>query len=175
MTSSLYEPFLVADPFVLVIGDIFHMWYIYGTEWSAPVNEMSVERTYKIGHATSLDGVNWKKEGKQIITDKYSDECQALPTIIHFKEQYHMFFCYRQSFDFRNNKDRGYRIGYAYSDDLSNWIRDDSKVGIDVTEGSWDSDMMCYPNVFNCDGKIYMLYNGNQFGRYGFGLAQLVE
>ena len=27
--------------------------------------------------------------------------------------------------------------------------------------------------VFEIDGKIYLLYNGNEFGRYGFGLAAL--
>jgi len=33
--------------------------------------------------------------------------------------------------------------------------------------------MMCYPHVFTCDGAAYMLYNGNRFGREGFGLAVL--
>jgi hypothetical protein len=33
--------------------------------------------------------------------------------------------------------------------------------------------MQCYPHVFECDGKVYLLYNGNEFGRYGFGLAEL--
>ena len=64
-------------------------------------------------------------------------------------------------------------IGYAYSDDLTSWVRDDDNVGIDVSEGDWDSDMLCYPHVFECDGKIYLLYNGNEFGKYGFGIAVL--
>ena len=84
-----------------------------------------------------------------------------------------MFFCYRQSSDFRKNRDRSYRIGHAYSDDLVNWTRDDGSMVVDVTEGDWDSDMLCYPHVFECDGNVYMLYNGNEFGRYGFGLAIL--
>jgi predicted GH43/DUF377 family glycosyl hydrolase len=84
-----------------------------------------------------------------------------------------MFFCYRQAIGFRKNRDSAYRIGYAFSDDLKNWVRDDDNVGIDVSEDGWDSDMMCYPHVFHCDGKIYMLYNGNEFGRFGFGLAVL--
>ena len=86
-----------------------------------------------------------------------------------------MFFCYRQPSYFRKNRDRSYRIGYAFSDDMVDWVRDDSKVGIDVTEGSWDSDMLCYPHAFHCDNKIYLLYNGNEFGKCGFGLAQLED
>jgi hypothetical protein len=33
--------------------------------------------------------------------------------------------------------------------------------------------MLCYPHVFELNAKVYMLYNGNEFGRYGFGLAEL--
>ncbi len=173
LAASLHEPFLVADPFVSIFEDTFHMWYIYGTHWKVSPEGNAPDRIYKIGHATSQDGITWVKEGSQIITDKYIDECQALPTVIRIKNKLHMFFCYRQSFDFRTNKDKGYRIGYAYSEDMINWVRDDSKAGIDVTEGSWDSDMLCYPHVFKCNDSVYMLYNGNEFGRYGFGLARL--
>lgn len=84
-----------------------------------------------------------------------------------------MFFCYRQSFDFRNNNDRGYRIGHASSVGLSAWTRDDENLQLDGSPGEWDSTMQCYPHVFECDGSVYLLYNGNEFGRYGFGLAVL--
>lgn len=177
LTSSLHEPFLVGDPFVKYYEDTFHMWYIFGTSWKIFSKDESPERIYKIGHAISQNGITWKKEdGQQIISDRLnSDESQALPTVIKFSDRYHMFFCYRQSTNFRKNKHRGYRIGYAFSDNLVNWIRDDDNVGIDVSEGSWDSDMLCYPHVFECEGKIYMLYNGNEFGRYGFGIAVLEQ
>lgn len=86
-----------------------------------------------------------------------------------------MYFCYRDAFDFRNNRDKSYRLGYAYSLDGINWIRKDDDAGIDVTPGTWDSDMMCYPSVFESDGKFYLLYNGNEFGKYGFGAAILIN
>jgi len=175
LTSSLHEPFLVGDPFVNIFQNTFHMWYIYGIKWKNFNIGDTLERIYKIGHATSQDGVIWQKEGRQIISDKFTDESQALPTVIFFNNRYHMFFCYRQSSDFRKNRDRSYRIGYAFSDHIVDWVRDDSKVGIDVTEGSWDSDMLCYPHAFHCDNKIYLLYNGNEFGKCGFGLAQLED
>jgi hypothetical protein len=174
LSSSLHEPFLVGDAFVTFFGDTYHMWYIHGTKWARFSNNEAPDRVYKIAHAISNDGISWQKEGRRIIVDKLgSDECQALPTVIFFNKQYHMFFCYRRPDGFRKNKDRGYRIGYAFSDDLRNWIRNDDEVGIDVSKDSWDSNMLCYPHVFYCDGKIYMLYNGNEFGRYGFGIAVL--
>jgi len=177
LAASLHEPCLVGDGFVKVIGDLFHMWYIFGTRWHRSSPDAIPDRTYKIGHATSFDGINWvKEEGRMIIGDRLgTDESQALPTVIEIDGRHHMFFCFRQSFDFRRNKDRGYRIGHAWSDDLVNWTRDDENPLLDVTPGDWDSDMLCYPNAFEHDGKVYLLYNGNEFGRFGFGLAVLEQ
>jgi hypothetical protein len=175
LAASLYEPCLVGDPFVKVYGNIFHMWYIFGSVWKQFPSETSPDRIYKISHATSNDGVNWvKEEARQIIADRLGPfESQALPSVIDIDGLYHMFFCYRQSYDFRKNRERSYRIGHAYSDDLRSWSRDDNQLLLDVTLGDWDSDMLCYPHVFECDDNVYLLYNGNEFGRYGFGLAML--
>lgn len=173
--ASLHEPCLVGDGFVKVIGGTFHMWYIFGTGWKRYAPGTSADRTYKIGHAVSKDGINWvKEEARQIIRDRLgADESQALPTVVEIAGRHHMFFCYRESFDFRTTKDRGYRIGHAYSDDLSNWTRDDENPLLDASPGDWDAEMQCYPHAFECDGKFYLLYNGNEFGRDGFGLAEL--
>jgi hypothetical protein len=35
--------------------------------------------------------------------------------------------------------------------------------------------MLCYPAVFDCMGQRYLFYNGNGYGRTGFGLAVLEE
>jgi hypothetical protein len=169
------EPFLVGDGFVKVIAGVFHMWYIFGTGWRRFDPAAAPERTYKIGHATSPDGVNWTKaEGQRVVPDVLGpDECQALPSVVQIGRRYHMFFCYRHSTDFRKNAARGYRIGHAYSDDLCRWTRDDAAPALAGSPGAWDSDMQCYPHAFENRGQVYLLYNGNEFGRHGFGLARL--
>lgn len=176
LSASLNEPFLVGDPFVLKLNGKYHMWYIYGIRWiNNPKNNVK-ERVYKIGHAVSSDTINWIKTDRRLIQDKLNaDECQALPSVIQVNDNFHMVFCYRQAIGFRENSKDSYRLGYAYSSDGLNWVRDDDKLGIDTTEGEWDSDMMCYPQICQCNGKIYLLYNGNNFGRYGFGLAVLEQ
>ena len=176
LSASLHEPFLIGDAFVRIFGDTFHMWYIHGVRWVTHTKNEPPDRIYKIAHATSTDGISWQKEGRQIISDKLNvDECQALPTVIKIANRHHMFFCYRQLSDFRKNKSRGYRIGYAFSDDLINWTRDDTDAGIEPSIDGWDSDMQCYPHVFKMDGEIFLIYNGNEFGRFGFGLAKLKD
>lgn len=174
MAASLHEPFLVGDAFVLRHDGLFHMWYIFGLRWMKSSESEAPDRVYKIAHATSEDGIQWLRDGKTIIADKLNaDECQALPTVFQRNGVFHMYFCYRQAHGFRTQSNHGYRLGYAYSTDLVHWIRDDTKAGIDVSADGWDSQMQCYPHTFELNGKVYMLYNGNEFGRHGFGLAVL--
>lgn len=176
---SINEPVLVGDGFVQKYDGLYHMWYIFGTKWIPATDIEPVARVYKIGHATSNDLLNWKKEeGRQIIQSVLNnDECQALPTVVKIDGIYHMFFCFREATDFRNNSERGYKIGYAYSTDLINWQRDDAKGGLFVSDqkADWDSEMMCYPHIFTVKDKTFLLYNGNEFGKFGFGLAELIS
>lgn len=174
LSSSLHEPFLVGDGFVLPKEDTLHMWYIYGTQWKRYSPDAEPDRTYKIGYASSKDGLHWNKEGRQLIEDAISpDESQALPTVIFANGKYHMYFCFRQSSDFRKDPTRGYRLGYAHSEDMHHWVRDDAAGGMVPSPEGWDSDMQCYPHIFECEGKVFLLHNGNEFGRHGFGLARL--
>ncbi|MGI0116274.1 hypothetical protein [Zooshikella sp. RANM57] len=177
LASTLHEPCIIGDPFVKVINGQFHMWYIFSPEWlPASTQGTTPERVYKIAYASSVDGLTWQRNGQPIIADKINkQECQALPSLIFFDHRFHLFFCYRHAIDFRSNPLNSYRIGYAYSDDLIHWHRDDEHVGIDVSKSGWDAQMQCYPHVFAANGNIYMLYNGNEFGRLGFGLAILEQ
>jgi predicted GH43/DUF377 family glycosyl hydrolase len=147
------------------------MYYLAGEKWQVVDNR--AESLYKIRLATSEDGVTWTKLNKDLIESKLADgECQAGPDVFFKDGKYHMYFTYRHAHDYRN-KDRGYRIGYAYSSDAITWTRDDSKAGIGLSTTGWDSEMQHYPHVFEVDNDHYMVYNGNDFGRYGLGLAKL--
>ena len=175
MAASMNEPYLVGDAFVAHINGCFHMWYIFGTGWKKKSPEAEPDRVYKIAHAKSDNGINWERDSKTIIDSVLDDdECQALPTVIEAGGRYHMIFCYRECFDFRLQQGRGYRLGYAWSGDLSTWHRDDSQVSQLMSQGEWDSNMQCYPHLFRCDDKVYLLYNGNSFGKEGFGLAEMM-
>ena len=172
--ASLHAPFLVGDSFVRKYDGIYHMWYMHGIRWVLEDEQSSPDRVYKIGYAISPDGINWTPQDRDIITSiLHENECQALPTVLKIGDTYHMYFCFRDVFGFRQDKNKAYRLGYAYSNDLKNWTRDDALGGISVSEEGWDSDMMCYPNIFEVDGRIYLLYNGNAFGKSGFGAAVL--
>jgi len=79
---------------------------------------------------------------------------------------------YRMWYSYRGT---AYAIGYAQSTDGINWVRRDNETGIQMSQDGWDSEMIEYPCVFDHKGKRYMLYNGNEYGKTGIGLAILSE
>ena len=75
--------------------------------------------------------------------------------------------------NFREKGESAYSLGSAYSLDLVNWIRDDSIIGMQASDYGWDSEMICYPNILKVNEKYLLFYNGNGFGKSGFGYAEL--
>lgn len=171
LSYTVQEPFVLSGPKVRRFNGQWQLFYIAGRKWKRI--DGRAEPVYKIRMATSEDGIHWHKINKDLIESRIEeDEAQASPDVFYANGKYHMFFCYRYSSHYRGKKN-GYRIGYASSTDLMNWVRDDAKAGIDVSEDGWDAEMVSYPHVFELDDKIYMAYLGDQVGRCGFGLAVL--
>lgn len=165
------EPFIMSGPKIRRFNDQWYLYYIAGKKWI--MHDGRAEPVYRIRLALSDDGLTWHKINKDLIQQKIEDdECQACPDVIYINGKYHMFFCYRYSRDYRS-KQKGYRIGYATSENGIDWQRNDARAGIDVSQSGWDEQMVSYPHVFELDGKIHMFYLGNDVGRDGFGLATL--
>jgi len=171
LSYSPEEPFVLSGPKIRRFAGTWYLWYIAGRKWK--LVEGRAEPVYKIRMASSEDGIHWRKVNRDLIESRVEqDEAQASPDVFYRDGKYHMFFCYRYSSHYRG-RENGYRVGYASSEDMLHWARDDSKAGIDVSEEGWDSEMISYPHVFELDGDTYLAYLGNQVGRYGFGLARL--
>jgi predicted GH43/DUF377 family glycosyl hydrolase len=162
LDRSIYDPCFVATPCV-VIEKIWRMWYLSAIRWDLIAGKP--HHFYHIKYAESLDGISWERKGKVSIDFSNNDEYAiSRPSVIKDGDLYKMWYSFRG---------QSYRIGYAESKDGINWERKDQQAGIDVSETGWDSDMIEYPNVFDCDGQRFMLYNGNTYGKTGFGLAVL--
>ncbi len=172
LSYSPDEPFGLSGPKIRKFNGQFFLYYITGKRWIE--NNSRWEMVYKIRMATSENGVDWAKENRNLIQEKLGEnEVQSSPDVFGENGRYHMFFSYMRTPDFRHDKRKGYRIGYAVSRDLVRWERDDSKAGITVSDSGFDDEAIAYPHVFDLDGRVYLLYLGNEVGRYGFGLARL--
>jgi predicted GH43/DUF377 family glycosyl hydrolase len=148
----------------------WHGWYATGTQWLSINNRY--EHTYELRACQSDNLINWTRPNRPIFPNRLPNESSTRPTVILLKNRWHMWFCYRGTEDFRDGND-SYRIGYAWSKDLSNWTRQDDNAGIDVSSEGWDSTMIAYPCVIPVRDQVLMFYSGNGFGRAGFGYAEL--
>ncbi|MDA8621194.1 hypothetical protein N9L48_00975 [Psychrosphaera sp.] len=180
LSYSLEEPFVISGPKIRYFNNTFYLFYIAGNEWI--LDNGKPEPVYKIRFATSSDGLKWDKANKSIIVDKLDKyEAQASPDVFFQNGQYHMVFCYRHGTDYRNGE-RGYRLGYAYSNDLITWHRNDDKLNFKLTSddetnenlANFDNESVSYPHIFHANGKTFMYYLGNGVGKTGFGLAELL-
>jgi hypothetical protein len=156
------DPFTLTYPFVMKDEGIYKMWYGSSLFWGP-----KVENTlHVIRYATSKDGIEWERHGVNCIIPKYEQEFAIVkPFVLKENDLYKMWYSFRQG--------ALYKIGYAESPDGIEWVRKDEEVGIDVSDSGWDSEMVCYPYIFDFQGQRYMLYNGNGYGKTGFGLAVL--
>lgn len=174
MDRDIWDPIFCTTPFVLKEGSLWKMWYSSCTEWS--VGNKKIEPFYNIRYAESSDGIIWRKDSKEPCI-RYETGMEAItrPWVIKEANLYKMWYSYRRGYKYRENKEEAYRIGYAESEDGVLWQRKDDRAGINTSESGWDSQMICYNSVFEEKGEKYMLYNGNMFGKTGFGIAQLLK
>jgi len=150
---------------VLVENDLWRMWYTSFRHWG--IGENDHKHVYVIKYAESDDGVNWRRDNI-ICIDKEGDTEFAIcrPSVRLIDGIYHMWYCTRGAH---------YRIAYASSIDGIEWKRQDDRIDFGKSNERWDSLAQAYPNVFEFDGDLYMLYCGNNYGREGLGLAVLAS
>jgi hypothetical protein len=152
------EPFLNGASCILHEADRWRMWYVAGTGWIHPDLPK-----YNIRYAESKDGRIWRRDGTICIDiSKPGEHALGRPWVIRDGDIYRMWFAH---------KGQDYRLGYAESEDGILWQRRDDLSGIDVSGEEWASDMIEYCCVFEAGGRKYMLYNGNNYGHGGVGLA----
>ncbi len=162
LERSGVDPYLTASPCVIVEGGVWRMWYVSGVRWT--IEQGRPRHYYHIKYAESKDGIAWKRDGRVCIDFASADEhAIARPSVIRDGNIYRMWYSCRG--------DR-YRIGYAESPDGLSWTRHDADQGLVPADEGWDSEMCEYGYVFDYGGRRYMLYNGNGYGRTGFGVAE---
>lgn len=161
--------FAAATAFFVTDDGMWHTWFNSGISWERKEGEW--HHKYGFHYASSADGVDWNCQEGMVIP--FADEYEyafGRPSVVRWGRRYHMWFAHRASKDIQT-----YRIGYASSLDGLSWERNDALSGIDVSKAGWDADMICYPCVFEHKGQKFMLYNGDGYGRTGFGYAVLKE
>ena len=144
----------------------YQMYYGSTVTWDTGNGEM----LHIINYASSEDGHTWNRHGLAVPFELGKAQAFSRPSIIKNGESdYEMWVSYR------SGDGTNYRIGHYRSKNCLQWTLPLICVGVDVSKRGWDSEMVEYPFVFDHNGQRYMLYNGNGFGKTGFGLAILSD
>ena len=160
------DPFTVGYPWVLRDGDHWRMWYGSHLAWGLQELEMS----HVVKTARSQDGFHWQPDsGIAVPLAGESDPAEfavSRPCVLRDRTGFSMWYARRNP---------SYRLGFAFSEDGETWTRADDAVAFSGERGDWESGEQTYPCVFEHCGRRYMLYNGDGYGRTGFGLAVFDE
>jgi hypothetical protein len=152
---------------VLKIGGTYHMWYA-GTN----TNDLAVNPYWRIGYATSPDGINWTKQnnGNPVIepTQPWEGNNVSGPNVIYENGIYKMWY------EKRNGDAPTNELIYATSIDGINWNKPaDMNPALTSSHSGFDSQSVLTPYVMH-DGSIYKLwYGGNDGQNTSIGYAYL--
>lgn len=154
--------------YVVIVDTIFHMWYTghSGSDFGS---------NYRIGHATSVDGVTWEKDATNPVLDlgpdgSWDDVFIAGGHVFHDGTRFHIYY---SGF---NGGPENVRCGHATSPNGIAWTKDDQNPVLSYETGSWDYPRVDLPSVI-FDGKAYhMWYNGgHHFSDWHIGYAKSLD
>lgn len=144
---------------------VFKTYYVGGSSFAQGKTKTIPE--YNLRYIESADGIHYPEiPGNVAIPVEEGFYRVGKPYIIKENGIYKMFY-----------SDGGdeilYRLAYAESTDGITWTKKD--MNFEMPEDGWDSQMQEYPSFLRVNGKAYLFYNGRNYGRDGFGYAELIE
>lgn len=149
----------VGAPSVIFVNSTnsYHLWYVSRGQYTGSTR-------WRIGYATSTDGINWTKHPAPVIVAEKDWEGWdvANPCVLYDENTglYEMFY----------HGDFG--IGRATSTDGINWTKDPENPILRPTKDTFDAKRVFNPYVLKKDGIYYMWYTGiNYNDQWQVGLA----
>jgi predicted GH43/DUF377 family glycosyl hydrolase len=138
----------IANASVLLIDDTFHLWY----------SGKDADNDNRIGHAISLDGINWEKDTANPILDlgdpgSWDDHELIHPFVMQDDSLYRMYY--------NGHDGTTQRILYAYSYDAIEWTRYTTKWMLEPGDPSeWDGIELGPLCVVKYREMFHMFYTG---------------
>lgn len=151
----------VGECSVIKDGHQYKMWYGGSDAW----------RWWRVGYATSPDGIHWTKHPNNPVLSEGSagvwDEWGAsAPAVVKIEGKFHMLYGGLDSYS-------GARIGAASSSDGLNWTKstDNPQLLEGLDAGAWNSENVFHATFFkdNNEDLVKMFYRGTDGSVYGIG------
>jgi hypothetical protein len=121
---------------------------------------------YDVRQMRSDDGIVFPEQSETAIHLRPEEHRVGRPYVLRTADGYLMFYGYGSEMS-------PYQLGMAHSDDGKSWIRNDHQMQIEGERQAWETEMQAYPSIIQAGCNIYLFYNGNAYGRDGFGCCRL--
>ena len=159
------ELYFKAAHCVLWDEGVWKIWYTGGSAFTEK-DGLSFP-VYDTRYVESSDGIHPNGKGEVCLMPQGGDEYRlGRGHVIKTDGLYRMIYA-------RGTKSAGMQLGYAESTDGRVWTRKDEEVGLRLSDAGWDSRHISYPNFCRVGDRVYLFYNGNDYGKTGFGYAEL--
>lgn len=156
MDRSEEDPFSMSYPWVMRTDSRFEMWYGSNRKWGKTKRDME----HVIKHAWSVDGIQWTRDPKAVFPLNETMQAMSRPTVISSDQRVHMLLSVK-------DRDGKYSLRYAIRENDKPWIMKNNSF---YPSGAWDSQSQSYPSFFKMGNEVFVLYNGNGYGKTGFGI-----
>ena len=169
LDRSIFDPAYCCTPYVLKENDTWKMWYLSAVKWKR-INGHP-EPFYHVKYAKSSDGINWIRTGQVALDFNENIEAIGNHCVIKKNNGYEMYFSYRKATNYRTDPTAAYRLGFATSKDGIYFELRNDLFDLVGERGGWEKIMNAYPRLFIFKDWAYIFYNGDGFGKTGFGFA----
>lgn len=162
---SAEDPYAIAYPYVVEHSGRHHLLYSSYIQFGVP--SMDEPYGYDIKLAISHDGDNWTRLGS--VLQRTDDiRAQSRPSVIVENGRWTMWYCAKGS---------NYQIYSAQSLDGVRWQHSAEPSGLVAAGTGGEKFEVCYPHVLRLagNGDLIMLYNGDNYGKTGFGVARWMD
>ena len=172
LSTGPRDPYSVASPCVRREGDGFEMWYVSFHEWGEV--EGALEPFYTLRRTRSSDGVVWSLASEAALeAESAAVAGLARPWVTGEGAQRRLWFSSRGARGFRKAGETAYRLRGTQAGAEGRAAAEDLVFENPPQAGDWDGWMQAYGCFAALGDDLIMLYNGNDFGRGGFGCARL--
>ncbi len=159
------EAFARSGVYAVKQEHLWKFWYNAGDNWANVDGKLRA--SCDIRYLESPDFFHWQSQGAVCFKPNMNIEFSlSMPDVWQTDGLQHMIYSVRSA-------DKGYRLGYAESENGIDWLRKDDQIGIDVSQSGWDSEMICFGKTLATAYGTYLFYSGNNLGEAGFGVAIL--
>ena len=156
------DPISLSYPAIYQEGTSLSMWYGSTVTWDSGNGEM----LHILKEKRSKDGTNFISSNSVIPFKMDQAQAFSRPSIVKYNNRNLMAYSYRGS----NDK---YKIGFVWLDDFSTATQVGGIPAFLPSREYWENEMVEYPSLFVRNKKLFMLYNGNDYGKTGIGITEI--